>query len=78
MSDKVEFPSAIHMVRVINDNIVNNLLVKRTAYVQAGSLYHRAYAIVYETGETELIRNVLAPDESTSAQAGVRIISSNG
>lgn len=78
MADRIEFPSAIHSIRTINNNIIDNLLVRRTAYIQSGSLYHRAYAVVYETGENEVLPNVLAPDESTSPQAGIRIISDNG
>lgn len=78
MADKITFPSAIHAIRYINDNIIDNLLVRRASYIQAGSIYHRAYALVYETGESEVLPNVAAPDESTSLQLGINIISGNG
>lgn len=73
MADKVLFPSAIDFIREINDNIVSNMLADRKAYLILPSIYERAYAIVYETGEVPLIKNVVAPDESLTPQPGVEI-----
>jgi hypothetical protein len=66
MPNRIQFPSAIDMIRLINDNIVDNMLVKRTSYVQLPSLYQRAFAVVYETGELPIDDRIPAPDESTN------------
>lgn len=73
MADKVVFPNAIDYVREVNENIVNNMLGGRDAFVLLPSLYERAYALVYETGEVPTIKNIVAPDEATKAQPGVKI-----
>lgn len=78
MADKIQFPSAIHSIRLINDNIVNNLLAGRTAYIRMPPLYLHAYSVVYETGESPVSENIFAPDESTSLSPGVRIFSKVG
>lgn len=73
MADKVMFPNAIDYVREVNENVVNNLLGGRTAFVLLPTLYERAYALVYETGEVPMIKNIVAPDERTKTQRGVQI-----
>ncbi len=78
MADKIQFPSAIHALQMINDNIVSNLLAGRVSYINVPSLYERAYAIVYETGEMPISENVVAPDETTSNSGTVRIFSKTG
>jgi hypothetical protein len=75
MADRIQFPSAIHAIRLINDNIVSNLLVGRTSYIRLPPLYLHAYSVVYETGESPVSENLYAPDESTSLSPGVRIFS---
>jgi len=52
---------------------VSNALANRVAYIRLPSLYNRAYALVYETGESGIFENVLAPDEGTSTTVGVKI-----
>jgi len=78
MADKVLFPSAIHAIRFINDNIVNNLLGGRSAYIQLAPIYLHAYALVYETGESPVYENIQAPNETLTTQTGVRIFTQNG
>lgn len=80
MADKIIFPNAIDFVRVVNDNTTNNFLGGRSAFVMLPTLYQRAHAIVHETGEYPLTENIVAPDESTSKNRGikVRIINSDG
>lgn len=78
MTSKIQFPSAIHAVRFINDNIVSNLLAGRTAYIRLPPLYLHAYSIVYETGESPTLENIEAPDEALSLSPKVRIFSKNG
>lgn len=72
MTDKILYPSAIDMVRTINDNLIDNALGKRSSFVLMPSLYQRAYMLCYETGELPLTIDVLAPDErATSARSQV-------
>lgn len=78
MADKIQFPSAIHAVKFINDNIVNNLLAGRTSYIRFPPIYLHAYAVVYETGESPVSENLFAPDESLALSPKVRIYSKNG
>lgn len=73
MADKVVFANAIDYVREVNDNIVTNQLAGRNSYVLLPSLYERAYALVYETGEVPVVRNVVAPDERTKARPRFKI-----
>ena len=68
------FPSSIDYIRLINNNIVDNALARRASYVLLPSLYQRAYAIVYETGEIRVQENILAPDESINKQSTVKIV----
>ena len=75
MADKIQFPSAIHAIQMINDNIVSNLLAGRVSFINVPPLYNRAYTIVYETGEVPVTENVIAPDESMSLTNTVRIYS---
>jgi hypothetical protein len=75
MADKIQFPSAIHSIQMINTNIVNNLLAGRVSFINVPSLYERAYTIVYETGEIPVSENIAAPDETTSTSGTVRIFS---
>ena len=74
MSTKFLFPSAVDAVRLINNNIVDNLLVRRSSYVQLPSLYQFAYAIVYETGELPVQDDLIAPDESINKNNTVNIV----
>lgn len=78
MADKIQFPSAIHTIRMINDNIVSNLLVRRVAFIQEASSYNRAYALVHETGERPITENIVAPDEAQSNQSEINIVSGEG
>jgi len=72
MAQNVIYASAIDYVRIVNDNIVDNALGKRSSFVLIPSLYHRAYALCYETSELPLTTDVLAPDESvTKARAAI-------
>lgn len=73
MSKKVLFPNAIDYVQEINDNVVENLLAGRNAFVLLPSLYELAYAVVYETGEIPTRKRVRAPDETATTQTGVEI-----
>lgn len=75
MADQVVFPNAIDYVRLVNDNIVDNMLGKRTAFVLLPSLYRRAFILTRETGELPYTLNFIAPDESTTTarRAGVNI-----
>lgn len=75
MASKIQFPSAIHTIQMINTNIVENMLAGRVSFVNVPSLYERAYAIVYETGEIPISENIIAPDETTSVSGTVRIFS---
>ncbi len=67
MTQKILFPSAIDYIRLVNDNIVDNALGKRSSFVILPSLYQRAYALCYETVEVEVTSDVLAPNESVTA-----------
>jgi len=70
MADSILYPSAIDMVRVINDNLIDNALGKRNSFVLMPSLYQRAYMLCHETGALPVITDILAPDEkATSARA---------
>lgn len=70
MTDKILFPSAIDMVRTINDNLIDNALGKRSGFVLVPSLYQRAYMLCHETGELPLTVDVLAPDEEATSARG--------
>ena len=74
MSTKFLFPSAVDVIRLINNNIVDNLLVRRSSYVQLPSLYQFAYDIVYETGELPIEDWLPAPDESINKVNVVNIV----
>lgn len=78
MADKILYANAVDYVRVINDNIVDNALGRRSSFVLMPSLYQRAYALVHETGEVPLTENFVAPHESTSTarKAKVNILTS--
>lgn len=65
MADKVLYPNGIDYVREVNENIVDNMLAGRRAFVALPSLYERAYALVYETGEVPVLKNFVAPNEAT-------------
>jgi len=67
MSLSILYPSATDYIRTINDNLVDNAMGKRSGFVLLPSLYQRAYALCYETGELPLTTNVLAPKESVTA-----------
>lgn len=71
---RVIFPSAIELIRTINNNTVDNLLGGRDAFLTLPSLYQLAYSTVYETGELPLNENILAPDESVNKTYTVRIV----
>lgn len=73
MADKILYANAVNYVRVINDNIVDNALGRRSSFVLMPSLYQRAYALVHETGEVPLTENFIAPDESTSTTRKAKI-----
>jgi hypothetical protein len=75
MADRVLFSNAIDFVRVVNDNIVDNALGKRSSFILLPSLYQRAFILVHETGELPLTTDFIAPEESTttSRQSGTRI-----
>jgi hypothetical protein len=79
MADQVLFANAIDYVRIINDNIIDNRLARRSSYLLLPSLYQRAYAIVHETGEVPFTGDIIAPDESTTTarQAQVNIITAD-
>ena len=70
MSDKILYPSAIDMVRTINDNLIDNALGRRSSFAVMPSLYQRAYSLCYETGELPVTLNVLAPDEKATSLRG--------
>jgi hypothetical protein len=78
MADRLLFPNAIDFVRVINDNIVDNALGRRSSFLLLPSLYQRAYMVTHETGELPFTLNFLAPDESVGAntQPVINIITS--
>ncbi len=50
MSSKILFPDAVDMVRLLNDNTIDNLLAKQPGYASVPSLYQRAYLLVHRTG----------------------------
>ena len=58
------FPNAIDYIGVINTNVVNNALARRSSYLLLPSLYRRAYMLVHETGEVPCNTDIIAPDES--------------
>ena len=66
MANRILFANAIDFVRVINDNIVDNALGRRSAFLLLPSLYQRAHILVHETGELPFTLNFIAPDESTT------------
>ena len=80
MADKILFPNAIDTIRLINSNIVDNALGRRSAYLLLPSLYERAYALVHETGEYPLNEDIIAPDESTTVarESIINILTSDG
>lgn len=75
MSNKIQFPSAIHAIQMINTNIVENMLAGRVSFINVPSLYEQAYTLVYETGEIPITENIVAPDETISTSGTVRIFS---
>jgi hypothetical protein len=75
MSTRILFPSAIDYIREINDNLVDNALGGRAAFVQLPNLYNRAYMIVHETGTARIRSDLQAPDENVRRQRGVNIFS---
>lgn len=79
MASRTLFANAIDYVRVINDNIVDNALGRRSSFLLMPSIYQRAYMLVYETGEVPMTSNFVAPDESTTTarQAAINIITSS-
>jgi len=66
MADRVLFPNAIDFVRIINDNIVDNALGRRSSFLLLPSLYQRAFILTRETGELPFTGDFIAPDESTT------------
>lgn len=76
MTTKILYPSAIDMVRMINDNLVDNALGNRVSYAVFPSLYQRAYMLCYETGELPVTGDIVAPDEKVTYNPaqGVRIV----
>lgn len=80
MADRRLFPNAIDYVRVINDNIVDNALGRRDAFLLLPSLYQRAYILAHETGEMRVADDYVAPDESIikGRKQQVNIITSDG
>jgi len=65
MTDAALFPNALDYVRCMHDNGVDNLLIGKRSHVDLGSLYRRAYAVVYETGYVQL-RPRFAVDDTTN------------
>jgi len=78
MANRALFANAIDFVRVINDNIVDNALGRRSSFTLLPSLYQRAFLLTYETGELPFTFNFIAPDESATAGSpeGVNVITS--
>lgn len=74
MRQRIIFPAVVDYVRMINENIIDNLRAGRTSFVMLPSLYERAFAIVYETTEIAVLENFVAPDESVTQTEGVNII----
>jgi hypothetical protein len=73
MATRVLFPNAIDFVRVINDNVIDNALGRRSSFLLLPSLYQRAFLLTKETGELPLTENFIAPDESTTTSRRGRI-----
>ena len=63
MSTKILFPDAVDMVRLLNDNTVDNLLAKQPSYANVPSLYQRAYLLVHGTGVLPLDDDFKAPQK---------------
>lgn len=66
MADAVLFPNALDYVRCMHDNAVDNLLAGQRSYVDMGSMYRRAHAVVYETGYVQLRPRFAVPDSTDS------------
>ncbi len=49
-------PTAINIVLMVNENIVENLLKQQDAQIELPSLYRRAFLIVNESDEVGIIR----------------------
>lgn len=77
MAEKVLFPSAIDYIREINNNIIDNALGGRSAFVKLPSLYNKAYIVAHETGAVRLRNDLKAPNERLSSREGVNIFSEN-
>jgi hypothetical protein len=51
-------PTATNFVLMVNENIVDNLLLRKASDIVVPSMYKRAFLVVNETDEIAIVRKV--------------------
>ena len=73
MNNRIMYANAVDFIRTVNANLVDNALGQRTSYAMMPSLYQRAFILCHETGELPVTEDIVAPDESLSANSARNI-----
>lgn len=69
MPDAVLFPNALDYVRAMHDNAVDNFLAGQRSYIDMGSMYRRAHAVVNETGYVQMRPSFVIADSTDSSKS---------